>query len=440
MSSIPDIADAMQDVLTTVADEAARETRFVQRASKITGALFIQTLVFGFLANPRATLDELARTAAALGLSISAPGLFQRFGETAAACLKQVLAAATQRVIAADPVAIPLLQRFTGVIIQDSSTIVLPPILASIWRGCGGSTDDGNAAVKLQVQLDLCTGALVGLDLQHGRDSDRQARTTFRAGALYLADLGYFALQRCQEIARAGAWWLTRWYAGTALYDTAGKRWDDVVAFLEAQECSQVDVSITLGAHARVPCRLIAFRVPQEVADQRRRRLRAQACKQGRMVSERSLRLCGWTILVTNVPPKLLSSTETLVLARTRWQIELLFKLWKSHGAVDDARSGKPEHVLCAMYAKLLAMVVQHWVMLTSLWAYPDRSLAKAAQEVQKHARSLATAFAAGDTRLALETIARCIAGCRMNRRRTQPNTHQLLEDISLLEDWALGC
>jgi hypothetical protein len=78
--------------------------------------------------------------------------------------------------------------------------------------------------------------------------------------------------------------------------------------------------------------------------------------------------------------------------------------------------------------------------MLTSLWAYPDRSLVKAAQEVQKHARSLATAFAAGDTRLALATIARCIAGCRMNRRRTQPNTHQLLEDISLLEDWALGC
>lgn len=440
MRIIDQIADAMQDVLTTVADDAAHETEFVQRPSKMTGALFVQTLVFGFLANPRATLDELARTAAVFGLSISAPGLFQRLGDKAAACLQQVLADATQLVIAADPAAVPLLERFTGVIIQDSSTIVLPPVLAAIWRGCGGSTDHGNAAVKLQTQLDLCTGALVGLELQHGRDSDRQASVTFRAGALYLADRGYFALHRCREIAEAGAYWLTRWYAGTVLYDATGQRWDDVVAFLEAQGTTQVDVQIALGAHARVPSRLIAIRVPQEVADQRRRRLRQQAAKQGRTPSDRSLALGAWSIFVTNVPADILSIAETLVLARARWQIELLFKLWKSHGAIDESRSEQPYHVLCEVYAKLLGMVVQHWVFLTSLWAYPDRSLVKAAKVVQQHAQSLATAFAAGDPRSALEMIARVIEGCRMNRRKQQPNTHQLLEDITLLEDWALGC
>ena len=76
-----------------------------------------------------------------------------------------------------------------------------------------------------------------------------------------------------------------------------------------------------------------------------------------------------------------------------RWQIELLFKLWKSHGRVDESRSTKPWRILCEVYAKLLAMLVQHWVFLVSFWAYPDRSLTKAAQTVQKHALHLASAF-----------------------------------------------
>ena len=85
--------------------------------------------------------------------------------------------------------------------------------------------------------------------------------------------------------------------------------------------------------------------------------------------------------------------------------------------------------ILCEVYAKLLAMLVQHWVFLVSCWASPDRSLTKAAQTVQKHALHLASAFARSK-RLAdaLLTVKRCLAaGCRMNRRKKHPNTYQLL-------------
>src|SRR5262249_15052898 len=105
----------MREVLTSSADAAAKTTQFVQRTSRLGGATFSPTLAFGFLGNPQASLEELAQTAATLGVPITPQALDQRFTPAAAACLEQVLRAAITRVIAADPVAIPLLERFAAV-------------------------------------------------------------------------------------------------------------------------------------------------------------------------------------------------------------------------------------------------------------------------------------------------------------------------------------
>jgi len=153
------------------------------------------------------------------------------------------------------------------------------------------------------------------------------------------------------------------------------------------------------------------------------------------MVSARRLALAAWTMLVTNVPSDRLTVREALVLGRARWQIELLFKLWKSQGRVDESRSGKPWRILCEVYAKLLAMVVQHWLCLVSCWASPHRSLTKAAQTVQKHALHLASTFGRLPSLVrAITTVQRCLAaGCRMNRRKKHPNTYQLLLEAAEL-------
>src|SRR4030095_5345999 len=125
MTTIPHVARALREILTTTATEAGRATRFVQRTSPLNGATFSQTLVFGFLGNPQATLEELTHTAATLGIEISTQALDQRFRASAAACLQQVLLTAIARVITAEPVAIPLLERFTAVYVQDTYTIIL---------------------------------------------------------------------------------------------------------------------------------------------------------------------------------------------------------------------------------------------------------------------------------------------------------------------------
>jgi hypothetical protein len=436
MTTIPQVARAMREILTTVADTAARTTRFVLRRSPLGGATFSQTLIFGFLGNPEASLEELSQTAAALGVAITPQALDQRVTKAAAACLKQVLHAALARVVAADPIAIPLRARFTAVSLQDSSTIVLPDALAPVWQGCGGSTAERTkAALKLQVRLERRTGRL-DVQLQDGRASDRAAELPGRleVGTLRLADLGSWSLDAFRVLPQQGVFWLSRLQVQTAIYDTTGQR-QDHLALLTAQPTATLDVAVMLGEAQRLPARRLAVRVPQEVAATRRQRLHEAARKKGRQVSATRLALAAWTLLVTNVPCDRLTLREALVLARVRWQIDLLFKLWKSRGRVDESRSTKPWRLLCEVYAKLLAMLIQHWVFLVSCWASPNRSLVKAAQTVQKHALHLARAFGRlRHLRTALMTVQCCVAaGCRMNRRKKHPNTYQLLlDDMSM--------
>jgi len=419
--------------LSSTANTLARETGFVQRASKLTGAHFAQALLFGWLQQPQATLQQLAQMAGSVGVPISPQGLEQRFTQAAALFLRRLLEAAVTDVITAHPVAIPLVQRFAGVYLLDSSTIVLPNELAPLWPGCGGSTEQRTqAALKLQVQFDLSTGALHGPWLQAGRAHDREAphQAEFPSGALRLADLGYFHLDTFQELTTAGVYWLSRLHQLAHVLTPLGTPLD-LVAWVSQHPTVIHDTAILLGEELRLPARLMAVPVPVEVAEQRRRRLRQEAKRKGQTGSQRHLALAAWTILVTNVPADLLTVEEALVLLRARWQIELLFKLWKSLGRLDESRSAKPWRQICELYAKMLALLVQHWLLVLSCWTYPDRSLFQAAQTVQCYATALAVALPClprlGDV---IARLQQCLqTGCRITHRRKRPSTYQLLLD-----------
>jgi hypothetical protein len=161
--------------------------------------------------------------------------------------------------------------------------------------------------------------------------------------------------------------------------------------------------------------------------------LRADTREKGTAVSGWRLALAAWTISIMNASVDLLPLAAVLVVARARWQIELLFKLWKRHGHSDESRSQKPWRVVCDVYTKLLAMLIQQWVVVMRVWSYSDRSVVKAAQTVQKYALQLAMGLRSQhQTQYTLEHIARCVAaGCRMSRRKKHPNTYQLLMAVT---------
>ena len=154
-------------VFTTASDQAAKDSGLIQRRRTITGAGFVQTLVFGWLDDPKATIDDLGDE-----LGVSKQGLDQRLDARAADGLWRVVTTATQQLVAASPETIPLLRRFSRVVIDDCTSLGLPAELAEKFPGCGGSDPEaGQAGLKRLVRFEVTTGQFQALERGAARDS-----------------------------------------------------------------------------------------------------------------------------------------------------------------------------------------------------------------------------------------------------------------------------
>lgn len=427
--SIPEVATKMQALLDTRACELAIETGFVQRTSKVDGGVFVRTLALGWLSKPDASLQDLAQTAAVGGVRVTPQGLDERFGPRAATFLKAVLEEAVGQMVRATPVTDLLLSRFAGVYVQDTSVLALPDSLREVWPGCGG-TNGPTAGLKLHVRWDLTTGSLEGPHLMPSVEHDRHSPTQsapLPKGALRIADLGFYDLRTLADYHGQGVYFLTRVLANTVVYtDRDGPM--SLEQLLAGSHDDEMDVPARLGRTVCLPVRIVARRVPDNVRVQRLRRLKDKARKNCRPLSQQANCLARWNVYATNVPAEKLSAEEGYVLMRVRWQVELLFKLWKSEGRVDESRSRNPWRVLCEVYAKLIAVIIQHWILLTCCWETLDRSLTKAARTLRRFALTLAGEFnSLPDICNTLLILARILpAGCRLNRR-AEPNSYQML-------------
>ena len=462
MSSIPQVSDAMKNVLTERAKQLERETGFVERSTaRLDGPTFVQTTVFGWMDTPEASYSQLRHVAASLGVSVSSQAVEQRFGAESAHLLREVLQEAVAAVVTSEASAPEVLSRFNGVYVQDGTIISLPAELRDQWRGCGGNTPEaGQSSLRVQVRLELAQGGMQGPWLQAGRAAERSGEAyeaPLPPGCLYNVDAGYFSLSEMRAHGKAGCFWLTSATASTLLIDERGQCWD-LVSFLAAYRGDEIDVEVCLGKRERLPVRLIARRVSAEQAERRRRsanrdkalklkgvrrpneKRRAAGDKRKRhskrkKVGKARLQLLDWTILITNVPQARLSSDEVVVLARCRWQIELLWKLWKSLGKVDTWRSAKPSRILTEIYAKLVGCLITHWLTLLACWQAPKRSMVKACQAVQWMAPLLAMGVAGV---LPLETAVQrtsaiMASGCTVTARRKRPATFQLVAQPKLI-------
>lgn len=392
-----------------------KKTGFIRRQRQVTGAGFAQALVLGGLAHPEATRKQQQQAATQAGLRVSVQGFEQRFSASAVCFMRTLLATGLTQVVRGEAGA-PLLPRFTGVYLTDCSRFV--------WGATG---------VKLALRWELQHGQLQA-ELLEVQQHDQQAALVsgpLPVGALVLNDLGFFNLRQFQRWNTAGVYWLSRFKLGTTLTTPAGQP----IPLLQhlAQAHQPFQLAVRLGKGQPVAAYLLAAPLPDAAYAQRCARLHEQARLDQRPLSPQQLACARWALYVTNCPD--LSGAQAHVLARTRWQIELLFKLWKSQGKVLVSRSADPLRRQVEGYAKLLGVIVAHWLLLVSGWQLQAVSLVDAFACVRTHATLLLYAF-----RFPLlwpciaEALRAALAAApRRSPRRSRPSAFQLWRDFETL-------
>jgi hypothetical protein len=422
--------------------ELAKQEGMRQRRMTFTQLALI--LVLGWWKQPQGGQSALSRFAGSLGVKVEKQDLDCHFTEHTASWLLALLRRAMQMVVTAHTISLPLLQQFTAVLLEDGSSISLPSLLKCVWGGCGGRpSKEGKdkktqAALKITVRWDLLRGQLHGPHVQEGRRHELSSvlrEQQMPKGSLWIADLGYWTLKWLRSLGQQGVYFLMRYKADIVLWHNHERL--ELLSILPSVIGERLELVVDVGANQVLKgVRFLAERVPADVVKQRQERIRQYASDHGKPVNQGLLELANWTMVITSVPAQMLTFEQALALLRARWQIELLFKLWKQHGLLDEWNATNPWRILCEVYAKLLAMVVQHWFVLLSCWDDPHHSLSSVAEVLREQVPTLVHGMSRHlPLGRAIRLIIQCVrGGCSIPKRTTRLST-----SYRLMSAWESG-
>lgn len=423
----------LNTILEGAAQRASAKSGFVERESKLNGVGFAQTLVLGCLEQADVSLNGLVQVSADLKIEISPSGLNQRIDWEAVELLREMLAETVQELKAEKPLDSELLKQFTGVYILDSTQVSLPDCLQDIFRGSGGV---GTAAsAKMYLSYEYLHGEISALEFADGRFPDQKCRQQVGLGvpdSLHLFDLGFFKQEHLAELDEAGAYFISRYQSQTALYEQPqDARSCEVAALVESLAGDCYEMEAYLGQKSRVPVRVLFQRLPPTAIQERRRKAKAKMRRDKKTPSKRYLQMLEWAIFITNVPASSLTFEQVLCLYRVRWQIELIFKLWKSEAHLEALGNWRPERVLCQLFARLIGLVLFHWLIAPFRFlSQAELSLTKAFHVLQRHLPTLLQAMAT-DCRWLMDWLSRferdLLRFARKDSRKKSPSSFRSL-------------
>jgi Transposase DDE domain len=324
--------DRLRSALRRLDVEAiARRSGFLRRRPR---KIPMVDLALALMAAGAESVLSLERVAHWIGLaahtSYSKQAFHKRLGPQIEPFLAEVTAGLFQSALS------PLrsggwLAPFRRVLLHDSTTQALPPRLAPAFPGPANASAKTEAALKIQCVSDLLQGSVVHLSLSGFRRNDQSAAADIlslaRPGDLILRDLGYFSLQVLAQLQALGAFFLTRWRRDLIVRDPRTGQVIPLAKRLRQEGCFD---SVVWVGHLRLPLRLVALAVPQELANLRRHRARTNRDRRLKP-SRQDLAMMSWNIFLTNVEQALWPAQVLAQVYRLRWRVELIFKTWKSH-------------------------------------------------------------------------------------------------------------
>lgn len=224
------------------------------------------------------------------------------------------------------------------ILIGDATHLRLHESLAEAFPGPKNRTDSKIAMLKFQLVIDLLTGRAIQCSLDPYKRSDATAALDIlpfiEKGDLLIRDLGFATMDSFLAIMEKGAYFISRLKIRVHVLDHDGKRINLLSRLRRdaSRPGQNIRIPILMTETHQVKCELIAIRVPEEVANERRRKLIAKHKEQSWPApSEEYKALQDWTLLVTNLPEEAASNQKIRELYLMRWRIELIFKACKSH-------------------------------------------------------------------------------------------------------------
>lgn len=340
-------------------------TGFKQRSSKITPCIFIDLLLY--CASLRAGKYSLSQGSAYLfetfHLFSSKQSIDKRFNLQAMNFVKAVLSHLVKNYIRL-PLEASYFSQFARVRIKDSTRFILPHSLSSYYRGPGGSPGTSRAAVSIQFEYDLKTSSITDLALIDATRNDAtdaaQTLDQIQPLDLIIRDLGYCTLEVIDSIQQQKAFFLFRLISHVAVCDDKEKEIDfrKIYRKMKKYHLPFVQVNVLIGAKHKIKVRLCLSLVSEEVYNQRLDKLKKSNQRKKCNISENSKSRLRLSLFITNVPQDTLSTREIQQLYHIRWQIELVFKQWKSTCGINKIPPMKAHRYLCVLYARLILILL----------------------------------------------------------------------------------
>ncbi len=324
---------------------------------------------------------------------------------------------------------------FGRVLLQDSTSLSLPPKLAVHFPGPKNQSGKTSASVKLQTTYNALTETFVSFQLTAYRSNDQCASPgildSIREGDLAIRDLGYSSLHVFRAIGEKEAFYLSRYSHKIALFHAPGKRFD-LLARLKKH--GTLDETLLAGSEERLSVRVVAVPVPEPVAAERRRKLLHS--RDRRLNPDPThLALLGWEIFLTNVPQKIWDARTVCRIYGVRWRIEIIFKSWKSHLKIHAFAHPTPTEVELLIYARLIYITLFQSCFFTRLAALvyhttgQHLSVLKAADFFSQ--RILTALLTGGGYPLIVQQILKHCTYEKRNKRLNYGQTFRLLVENS---------
>ena len=345
-----------QFILSELVSEAEQLVRSSQRKRKMSVEVLVQSLVLGCLEKGKVSLSTFVDVATDLGCDITKSSFDERLTDRLALLLHAVLDQSVRHRVQACELPATKLDGFERVILYDSTHVALSPIFKQVFR----SSTRGHSSVKIQLGYDYKAARFSHLALTSGTTPDQcdgGLLAQAQAQTLICCDLGYFEQERLQQMDEGGAFFILPLQSQVALYDLTRAARIDLAQHLEQVVGDTFDRRFAVGGRVRHPLRVVAYRLPEAVAAAKKRKVKQRAKDAGYTPSRASLILCEWHILLTNLADDW-SSDDIALLYGVRWQIELIFKTWKSYLTIETGDYWRRERVFCQLLATLIGAVL----------------------------------------------------------------------------------